>query len=455
MIRYARAAVVALLLVALWATPALANRKFTSGFELQSTTNHVEWSTTDTPNTAGTISTSVFRSGAAAYCVASPSSGVAKGQATRFAGTTTDGVDYFARTYFRVGTLPNVSTSFLGFGASEQALHARVYLNATGTLSVQVDGDTVVGPGSTTLNTGGWYQIELRLRRHATTPNMGADQVEVRIEGVQELVSTTQSVATTGHNRVHIGVNLRGANDLATSGDWCFDDVAVNDSVDAGAGAQISWPGAGSVVTLFPNAPGEFGQDVTNTGDTPAASFWESLDDGAATGTVDTTDHVTFDAATTNWTGTGDRLAVAMGAMPDATSVTLVATGLRWANLSGSNSSYATSIQIANGGTKPTDTTITITHATLWLLNSITSARAETMPSPPGTTNIAPVYYTNPSGSAWSEADVNNLQVLLRAVDHDPAILITSLWAHVEYTPDAGGDPPAGDGAGLLLLRVQ
>lgn len=430
------------LVALLAAAPAQAARLFTSGFELQSATNGIEWYTSDGPPTAGTISTTTVRSGAAAMCVTNPASTVETGINTRFL-PGGDGIDYIARAYINLDTLPDAATAILGLGTGAQAVAGRVVLNTDGTLTARFDsGGSLesVGPGATTLMTDTWYRIELRVKRHGATPNAGADEGEVRIDGVSELSSTSLSIAT-GPSRLLVGANL--LDDTATVLSVCFDDVALNDSQGT---SQTSWPGAGSVVTLFPNGNGEFEQTITLNSATcasaPEATTWESVDDGAATGTVDGEDCATLTDSVANWTSLGSRVAVAMGDLPGfADSVALVTFGVRVRVESAANATYAISAQKADGGTKaPDDSTLIAT--TSFVLNDAGVVRA-----------ASPLtLYVDPDSAAWTTSTINSLQMLIRGADADPDIHVTSMWATVEYTP---GEAPTPSGCqGLALLGV-
>lgn len=418
--------------------PAAANRLFTSGFELQSVTNGIEWYTSDTPPATGTISTAVFRSGAASLRVQNPASGVLTGVSLRHVSSGANGVTSTLRCYVRIATLPNAATGIMGFGSSTIADLAHVILNTDGTLSTRADADTVLA-GSTVLATDTWYRVELRALRHASAPNAGADELELRIDGSVEAgaTSTTQSISV-NWSRTHVGLNVRSQ--TATTGDVYFDDCALNDSNGSN---QTGFPGEGSVVILFPNGDGDSAitQTMTLSGDTPAATASESVDDGLATGTVDTTDHVTFTANTSSWTGSGSRLAVNLESMPTATSVALVSFGVRGANLETLGSSYILSAQVGDGGTRATDTSgKTLQHATEWHLNVNSTVRA-----------VSPyTLYVDPGSNPWTASSINSLQMLIRGTDTSPNFFITSMWAHVEYTP--GEEPEPGSCAGRLAL---
>jgi hypothetical protein len=431
-------------LVVVATAPAEAARVFHSGFELQTTTDGIEWYDGTPVTAAGAINTSgtFVRSGAASLRVTSPSTGVSKGQSTRFVSSGSNGVDYFLRSAFYFATMPNQATGIMGFGDAATANRVRVRLNTAGTLSVVVDSTEVAGTGSTVLVTGQWYLIELRAKRDATSPGTGADTVELRLNTATELAAVTNASINGTWNRAVVGLNLFAATDTATTGDVYIDDVALNDSSGT---AQTGYPGAGSIALLTPNGAGEFDQGTALAGSAAAATAWQSVDDGIATGTVDGTDYVVLDANATSWTLTGDRFAVAMSSMPTASAVALVTihayvTNNITTNGAAANSGYSLGVQIANGGTKSTASSGNINFNKTWTLNIGGVARS-----------VAPLtLYTDPDSASWTETKVNSLQAMFRSDDGTPSVEVTSMWAMVEYTPGVAAAPSKQ----ILLLGV-
>lgn len=423
------------------APPAYASRLFTSGYEIQSTTNGVEWYTGDVPIAACAINTTTnrVRTGAASLRCTNPTSGTPMGQIVRLADPT-DGTDRFGRACVFIDTLPDVNTTIMGFGNTALSNTAGIRLNTDGTLTVRIDNNPAddVGPSAATLSAGQYYCLELRIKRDAA-PDAGADQVEVRIDGSAQadLTSTNRSIASRG-GRFLVGLNLN-ATESAETADLYFDDVAVNN--DSGT-SQASWPGVGSVVTLFPNGAGEFEQTITLNGSAPESSAWASTDDGTATGTVDTVDYATFTSNSADWTGLGSRFAIAMEDLPFADAVALVAFGLRISNAGAGAATYTLGAQTSNGGTKSTSPTQNFDGNTTWHLNNASATRV----------THQWVLYADPDSAAWTRTSVNNLQYLVRSTDASPNINIGSAWLTVEFTP--GEEPAPSECSGLALLGV-
>lgn len=434
-----RTVLATVLLVLVSAGTVRADRLFTSGFELQTTTNGIEWFTGDATPTACAVNTTAnrVRTGASSLRCQNPSSGAVKGQVTRLSDLA-NGSSRFLRAYVWIDTLPDATTGIMGFGTQARADRVNLRLHTDGTLSVSTDNGTeTVGPGSTALSTGQWYRIELRAKRHATLPDAGQDEVEVKIDGVTELTSTTLGISSV-FGRILVGTNTN-TTDTATAVDVYFDDVAVNDSSGS---SQTSWPAAGSVTSLFPTGSGEFEQTVSFGGSAPAATAWESTDDGTATGTVDGVDYVTFTSTSADWAGLGSRIALAMDDLPFADAVALVGFALRLNNAAAGTATYTLGAQTGNGGTKSTASVQNYDGGTTWTLNSALGTRAAHQW----------VLYADPDAAAWTRTSVNNLQYLVRGTDASPNINITAMWVTVEYTPGAAPEPS--ECAGLALLGV-
>jgi hypothetical protein len=400
-------------------------RIWSSGFELQSVASGMEWHPDGTgPAGTPTIDTTTVRSGLASLRLTSPSSGVVKGLSHRVS-VFTNGVAYFGRVYLYIASLPNVETAFAGFGGAAEANLLALTLDTAGRVHYHTGsgGSRQTLTGTTVLGTAQWHRIEWKLKRHATTPNAGADELAYQINGASEGSTTAFSVSTVP-TRFLVGLNLHGNFNTATSADLYVDDCAFND--DTGS-AQTSYPGAGSIVHLNVNGAGEFAQTVTLT--TGEANAWQAIDEAPTPD--DATSYFTLTDNATNWTGVGSRAAFAVESMPASpASVTLMEIGVRFSNDSASASNYALSVQTSNGGTKATDVTNTAfnTGVGVWATHKTGGLRV-----PPF------VAYADPDAAAWTETSINALQLLIRATDANPDIFISKMWALVEYVPGAGG----------------
>lgn len=410
-------------------------RLFTSGIELQTLTAEVEF---DAVVGAGglSIDTTTKRSGAASLAVSGFSSGAASAVGHRVTASSNgfvDGVSCFFRGYLCITTLPSGLNSIAGVCVSEALtdLQHTIRLDSDGTLELWADqggaaAQSLVAAGSIVLSagTGTWHRIEGFLKRDGTSPGAGADSYEIRVDGVTDMSGSTASFTSQIRRTVAWGANL--SQEAQTTGSWRWDDFAVNDSAGT---AQNSWPGAGSVAHIRPNATGEFSQTITLTGSIPAATAWEALDELPIS---DSVDQVSMITNCTGWAAAGSRFMVNMqpgslAGIGASDAITLVAIGARGGNNDASGSAWIIGIQTSNGGTKAETAAIQIFGVGL----IYTHARAQ--PRAPFTN------YTDPDGAAWTPATVDSLQIGQRASDATPDYNVMAMWAIVEYVPAAVG----------------
>jgi hypothetical protein len=422
-------------------------RRFTSGFELQSAANGIEFYTSDAVTATPAINTSLthVRSGSASLRCQNPASGTWTGVCTRFTAVA-DGVEIFVSVYLKIATAPNVETSFIGLGPTTTPGNARLTITPSRTINMYLDTSSSqeqVGSGTTVLALGTWYEISFRIKRDATTPNALTDQAEYRINGASEGGGSAFSISQ-APTRLSLGVNM--VSETCTACDFYLDDLAMNDSTGT---AETSWPDPDRAVAWArATGAGEFAQSMTLAGSVPAASVWEAINDLPPQSTPDV-DYVTFTTIAANWTGTGSRFAVAITPTYDQlpwtpTRVNLVTIGARVTNFDAATSAYVLSVQTSNGGTKATDSSAqSLQHATEWQLNNNGATRA----SNPYT------LYADPSGSPWTPTTVADIQILMRGSDVSPNFHATAVWAMIEYGYTAGGGGGGGSSADGLLLR--
>lgn len=274
------------------------------------------------------------------------------------------------------------------------------------------------------LTVGEWYRVELRIMRHATTPNAGQDIIAGRLYDaddnlLDEFADTATSIAVTYRN-IMWGVNLDS--ETHTTLKVQFTNIAVNDTTGS---VQNSWCGAGKTAWLRPNAAGEFSNLVAMTG---GGTFpYESWDESPSPD--DATTYLTFSEPAVSWSDTnGSRVMVGMDALPETpASISFVALGARVWNNSASGSAHSVGCQTSNGGTKSETASATWASqvAGPWASHILSSSLR----------NYLHTMYTDPDGAAWAESSVNSLQVGIRAVDASPDFMISQVWALVEYVP--------------------
>jgi hypothetical protein len=399
----------------------------------------IEWTTNDNPMATGvpTVNTNMARvaSGTASIRVQNPTGWT--GACARFT-PLANGTDHFLATYLWIDTAPNVETAILGLGNWHTVSACRVVLTPSRTLKVIVDASETYQAGSpTVLAFGTKYLIELRFRRHATTPDAGADQIELRIDGGTEVSSSAVS-ALIQPSRISVGANVNG--ESAATCDLYFDTVRLNSSNGA---QENTWCGNENIALLVPNAAGEFAQSMTLTG---AATAWQAVLDNPPIENANST-YARSTVVASDWTGAGSRFAAAMSDAPSGIAgIRFVSVGMRVRNSSSANaSSHAISVQTVNGGTKATDWT-----SSGWIDDDVSGATWKTNSGLATASTAVPLWTLAPDNNPWTEATVNSLQVLFRAYHVSAQPDIGALWALVSYT-STGGAPSIKRGRGTVL----
>lgn len=382
-------------------------RLWTCGFELQSTTANVEF--TSLTGTAS-ISTSVHRAGAAALrCNPTAATGFIEHQVD----TASAVKRTFHRIYMRVDSLPTATTTVLAIGQSGFfPVHLR--LTTTGTLQLrdnQAGAD--VGTPSAALALGTWYRIEVDAAdsgSSAVTRNVTAYLDGVAFSG------TTAIAGTSGYSRVRVGAQTTCTTDLY------FDDIAVNDTNGT---AQTGLPGSGSVVHLYPSGAGDANDFATAVGGTAgAANNFTRVDET----TPD--DATTYNETSLSGTTTTDdfNLPTAASAGIAATdSITLVAVGARVGSNATTTASLVYRLKSQAGGTVAESASVSVA------VNGWASHKA----AAPFVHQL--VAYTDPQGGgAWTASRLDTAQIGYRAnVSQTTVRRVSTLWALVEFVPTA------------------
>lgn len=371
-------------------------RLFTSGFELNSTTAGVEF--TSVSGTAPTIQSSVVRSGG--YAMEAGAAGIREVD-HQFSATDVNG-PYYARIYLYIDTAFTTDRPIIGFFFTNDAAIAYIRLNTDNTLSLHPNSGTQIGSSSSALNTGQWYQIELYYKNGAGTDD---GEFEGKIDGVS-FASTTGHPDDFGVAKLKIG-NLFGG----SGGTIYIDDIALND--DTGS-FQNSYPGEGSIIHLKPNATG---------------------DNGDWSGDYQDIDEVTPDDGTTKLSSlTGSDIEdvnlEASGLTSEEISVVQVGVRAAGGGASG-NSSFVVRVKDDTGGTVEESSAIT-PSGTSYFTNATSVPRKAPL-----------TLYDLPGASTteWtpSELDTAQIGVRLSSGDTNPA-LVSTLWMLVEYQASAAGD---------------
>ena len=376
-------------------------RLWSSGAELNSATNQVEYTTVSlmAPETG------VVRSGT--YALRSnPTGGSTEYLIYTHAATPQADARYY-RFYLYIATsLGATETIFSENG------NVKILLNADNTLELWNDEDEVqVGLDSPALNTGTWYRIELKI--DATT--LSSTSIECRIDGTSFASGTINLLD--GQNSSIFGIQTP-----SSSGDLYFDDIAINDSTGS---FQNSWPGEGEIIHLRPDSAGDN----------------EAWNDGTGT-TFAEVDEITPDDVTTHIEEntanaiTDFNLDATPAALASDDTINVVQVGVRFASEGGSssNSTFALRIKASAGGTVEEGSTITPASTTY----------STNAPAAPSNYNLTLYDLPGASTTAWTKADLDTAQIGVKLVANDFwEARVSTLWLLVDHKP---AEAPAGYG---------
>lgn len=397
-----------------------AARLWSSGCELQAgsagnMTDDLEFGAEGTDAGSQQVSTSIFRSGLASCRMIRSTDGQANGKVQW--STTNVATDLYFRMYLYIATMPTESAAILYFwDQGIDGTEGGVRLNSGGTLSFVDDEGDVIATGATVLSTATWYRIEFGYD--------AATDYEIRINGSTEVSGGAHDGDNVESFIIGLCVGTSANNcgaDAAGQGDLYFDDMALNDTSGS---AQTSWPGAGSIVNMQPDAAGD------NT--------------GCSAGTYADVDEVTPDDVTTYCnldldTG-GDIFDVNMESSSTAgidsyDTITLVHTGYREAKASAASAALTPRVKSASGGTTSSGTSVAGSN-TVYSTNGVVFTFF-----PRGYQLVS---YTDPTtAAAWTPTGTNsldNMQVGINCTDCNPDARVSTLFAVVEYND---GSPPA------------
>ncbi|MFD3646383.1 hypothetical protein ACFWUT_23305 [Streptomyces cyaneofuscatus] len=386
-------------------------RMWTCGFELQSTSAELGVNSGNIVTGSPGISTAVHRARGAASLRINPSSATAFVEHQITTGVV---MRTTHRLYLRVDSLPAAPTNIYGIGAANY-FPALLRLQADGTLVLR-DGftETTLTGTSAALQLGRWYRVELDYNDVAGTLTSGVAAFKGYLDGVQFADAMCSNIG--GFSRIRIGAQLAATTDLY------IDDVAINDTSGS---VQNGLPGAGNVVHLRPTAAGDANDWATAVGGTPgAANNWGRVAE------VPPDDATSYNqTSVTGTTATDDFNVTDSGAagIGSYDSVTLVQVGGRVASNAATAASIVYRLKGQSGATVQESTSVTVAN-TSWSVHAGVSPRPYRLTA-----------YTNPqSGSAWTPADLDSIQIGYRGdVSQTTVRRVSTLWALVEVVPAA------------------
>lgn len=397
-------------------------RLHTTGFELNTLTANIEFLSA---SANCTISTTTVRSGTYSGKVTSTAS-TRHGFVHQFAAAAAAGPYYF-RTYFYLEVMPGGTTTIASL-MNSASLSGGGIVNATmssaGVMTLQYAngaGSVVDAPtqSSPTVTTGQWYMLDLMFDNSG---GAGAAVVRARLDGVEFGSGTGLTMFA---NVMAFRVTTNGLAQSQSAMIVYFDDVAVNDNTGS---VQNSYPGAGKVVHMLPNAAGD-----NNT--------WEKSGGAAGdTNNYQDVDEVTPDDATSYLKRITTTIKVDDFNLPTSASVgigasdtiTLVAVGARGGAISttaGVQREVLLRIKSQASGT------------VLKSSNVDYSANGWVTHSDPTPKNYKLHSYTDPqAGGAWTPSLIDSMQIGIETANSSTTeVRYSTIWALVEYVPAVGG----------------
>ena len=327
----------------------------------------------------------------------------------------------YVRFYLRIATLPG-SLNSIAFISGDDTL-AEIQLNASGTLELWDNFNGVqIGSDSSALSVNTWYRIEVKV--DVTT--LSATALEAKIDGTAFASGTANYTGLSGAYGLRLGGISNGTYDIY------FDDIAVNDNSGS---FQNSYPGAGEIIHLLPNAIGDNSAWTPTSGDN-----------------YTNVDEVTPDDATTivSATGVGGEiddynLAATPAAMDSDDVINYVGVGVRF-SVSGASSGVELRLKASSGGTTDDTTIISSDTATTYFTND----------------DLAPKNYLafgndsnyeQPGGaSAWTKATLDTAQIGITNLSGGGATVnVSTIWLLVDHTPAVAG----GNDLSQVILRNE
>lgn len=317
---------------------------------------------------------------------------------------------YYARFYINIATQPtatSIISHFSGFSNGGNPAIG-IALTSAGALRL-LNNTTQVGSDSSVLTLGQWYRVEYLMDKSGA----GGTHVATALVDGTQFASATNLTITNNVKSFMVGADLITATG-GTTGDWFFDDMAVNDSTGS---FQTSYPGAESLVYLRPNADGDNHAWTTGTNGVGSATNYTLVNE------------TTPDSATSfvksKFIGDLDDYNIdnTPPAIGSSDTITTVSVGVQ---MSGTNNinipTYKLRIKKAAAGTVAESAGISPLD-TSWVTN-LGGGYLHTL-------------YQDPDGGAWTKSTLDTAQIGMH-LTASPAgewAQVSAMWLVVGFTP--------------------
>lgn len=371
-------------------------RIWSSGFEPNSLTASMEWST------AGggfSIASTTVRSGTYAGRSAGTS-----GQISYIFSAANAQAAFYGRVYVYFVAFPGATRDIVYFQDSSNSSKASIRINTNGTLTLRNLEDSADIGSSSAINLNQWYRLELKL----DNTTLSATSIDACVDGVSFASGTVDHAS--GVTKYVIGNN--SSQNLL---DVYFDDIALND----GSGSfQNSWPGPGKIIYLRPSAAGDINTFATQTGGTA----------GAANNFTRVNQVTPDDATTLNGSNTLDQedlFNVSDSGIGVSDIINVVSVGGRFRNNSAdAATALMFEIEKTSGGTVLQSAAIK-NNSTTWRTNAIAAPF-----------NYPLTLYQDPDNVNWTQTTLDSMQIGYKITTGGTNRMeVTNVWALVDYTP--------------------
>jgi len=394
--------------------PALAARLWMSGFELNSATDGVEFTSNSAPVA---ISTTNVRSGTYAGRITAGAGFWRQVVATSNQTT----VGYISVCVYVVAA-PNATTQFVRWSTTGNVSQGNISMLTNRTLVLLKTDGTQIGSASAAVALNTWTCVELA-NDASTSPGTLTGRIQQDGAGSWTTFATGNNSNQGAWARALIG-NVTGAQ---TTNDMYFDDWKVNDSSGSN---QTSFPDNGKIIALRPSAAGDSNGFLTQVGGTAGAA-----------NNFTRVNEVTPDDAT-SYNGSAvlsaeDLFNMDNSGLQTYDTINVVAMGVRMADLVSADATAAFKIELekTGSGTKSQSGTL-IPNSTTWLTNAATDPK-----------NYPLVTYTDPDGAAWTSTTLDSMQTgYIQTATNVQTIAVSTAWTYVDYTPGTAPTPTPNTG---------
>lgn len=402
----------ALLLIAL-PLSASAARLDTKGYELNSTTDKMEF----TLNSSVTVSTTQVRTGTYAGRV-----NAAAGFWRQHLAAANQTITGYISVCVYIVAAPNADTQFLRYSNTANTAVGNITLKTDRTLVLLKSDGTQIGSASTAIPLNSWRCVELS-NDASTSPGALAGRLDDGAGNWTTFASGANS--NQGSWARALWGNVTGAQ---TTNDMYFDDVKFNDSSGT---SQTSYPGNSKVLYLRPNATGDAGG--WTRGGSDSGANWSQTEELPPNGITDYVLSTTLNQE--------DLYNMGASGLATYDTINLVQASVRYrSDNAASVPTFKVEVEKTTGGTISQGSGIT-PAATTWLTN------ANSIPENPTLT-----LYTDPDAAAWTSTTLDSMQEGVKiTTDSTNNVNVSALWVAVDYTP--GTAPVATDGTVFTIFE--